>query len=124
MTDLTTQIEQAGPEQQREMLDAAWLRIYERPSVQSERGRVYHRLLSVNTDEAFTGAALMLVPEGWCIAIRQQDKGWAVDFQKGYRTSYTDVILTKGGGKRGWPATPALAIAAVCVRAHDKEAKP
>ena len=119
MTDLATRIEQAGPEQQREMLKLAWQHI---------RGGNFSypfaALLAIGTDEAFTGAALMLMPDrlklrigmgtlmGKYSAVSEIVRGNAAELL----VSFVGETVAVGDA-----ATPALAIAAACVRAHDKE---
>lgn len=122
MTDLSTQIEQAKPEQQREMLKLAWIRIHHGDGAadtphnteflntsECRRCDAFWNLLNIGTDEAFTGAALMLVPEGrvWTSG----ETGWAY--------LHSPDCNRVGGQWANNCSTPALAIAAACVRAHD-----
>lgn len=124
-TDLATQIEQAGPEQQREMLGEAFDVIFpiDWASADKEQEKLcttFEALLAIGTDEAFTGAALMLVPEGWEWGIDQYHIYGSEKIIQGHAIIHDGEPLRSVFGPIK-AATPALAIAAVCVRAHDKE---
>jgi hypothetical protein len=77
------------------------------------------RLMEKARKHPFTAsldAAMSLVPEGWCVSLLQQDKGWAADLQRGFRTSYDKVAIASGIGPN-YIATPALALTAASLRA-------
>ena len=128
MTDLATRIEQAGPKQQREMLKEAWIRIHHGDGAadtphnteflddpECRRCDAFWSLLNIGTDEAFTGAALMLVEGGHSYELTK------IETPPTGAEMFIWNMNELGEGDRGEAVTPALAIAAACVRAHDKE---
>ena len=67
-------------------------------------------------------AAASLVPEGWTVASIGQgdDKTWFAELRKGWRTSYSSVVIAP---KNYNATTPALALTAACLRAKAREGR-
>ena len=102
LLELATRAEQAGPNDQRHILELAWQEVYGHfpGSHESlpERTLLFARRLNA---EAYLDAALMLVPEGCGFAIMGNG--------------------AKVGRHIGASSTPALALTAATLRARAKE---
>ena len=115
--ELAERIEQAGPDDQRELLELAWRKLrgdeYVRTGI--NLFYVFQELLDV---EAYLSAAEMLVPDGLVFSVM-------TDFDRPGKARVWGSVLPGQVLDRGWSAeasTPALALAAACLRAIAEDA--
>ena len=116
---LATQIEQATEDQQQDMLIAAWGAMFPfiigeqaSQSARWESGAKFSRMLAA---KAYESAAIMLVPDGY---------DWDIGTERN-RDLDASAWLNKGDNfsEEIFAATPALALAAACLRAKTQESE-
>lgn len=117
---LSQQCETAGPEETGRLLWHAF-RLLD-PEATDARYGAFKALLDINTQEAFLGAAAMLVPEGWAV----ERAGWhslgepSAFFQL-WQYRHEAGKWRHGSGEQraeGEAATPALALLSAILRAE------
>jgi hypothetical protein len=116
MTDsLISRIEAAGEGEQRELLIEAFTALFSDPlgyignRTDDQRRIAFLRRLDAN---AFESAAMMLVPEGWESTVWSKGEAY---LHSPKRPEIPDV--------GAFAATPALALAAACLKAHAHQEK-
>lgn len=120
-TDLITRIEQAGEEEQHPLLDFAWRKLrgdeYTRTGI-----NLFYRFRDMLDAHAYLSAAEMLVPD-------HDDRWLEIKGPRKYLNiptpspNYWSALLATFSNERhvtGWGATPALALAAACLKAHGE----
>lgn len=75
---------------------------------------LWPRFIHLLDAEAYIDATLTLLPEGWCFEFAHCDESWAVVHEPAEPHAMQH---------RGEAATPALALLAACIRAHDGRGK-
>jgi len=118
---LAARLEVASPDEQREMLEAAYAafnggRLFDQPATPGfrETHARWDRFRRMLDAEAFESAAMMLVPEGWFTRLAMEDRhshSWRWDLRGGY-----------GVDASARASTPALALTAASLRARPSNA--
>lgn len=119
MTDpltLAQQAETASPEETRGLLEKAWS-LLAGGETPFKRSYAFYRLLDINTQEAFLGAAAMLVPEGtmWLVTNVGDDNRKPV---LGRSTAFAGQFDQATPGDPIEAATPALSLLCAILRAE------
>lgn len=106
---LAERVEQATPEQQRDMLGLAWTALHPGPIFGTDQEPLWGRFLKMLCAEAYESAAMSLVPEGlsgrlsWCAGAAAAEV-----YSPGKLGAATGTVAA---------ATPALALTAAALRA-------
>jgi hypothetical protein len=115
---LPRRLKTGEPSGQRELLRKAYNRIHGPFQVRggepgcylaNKRASNFLILLNIGTNEAFLGAAMMLRPDGWKLALIQSDHDWLVEAVQ-IGIDYDEGFVSQG-------STAAYAYAAACIRA-------
>lgn len=125
---LTSRIETAGPEQQRESMEEAWEALNPIPdgrhpvSKAGEYARRWFSFTAMLDAQAYESAAMLLVPEGCGVYLNRYWSGshvgpvWSAELVFGGIPSDPRRVFDCFDA-----ATPALALAAACIRAKESD---